>query len=250
MNESQLNRYSRQLLLPNFDIEGQLNLSSKRALIVGVGGLGNIAATYLAGAGVGTLTLLDDDCIEESNLPRQVLFNESNVGESKAKAAKDLLNAKASDVTINAVESKLNEHNAEALVSEVDVVLDCTDNFKTRKLLHRACYKAKVSLVSGAAIRWEGQLITFRYDTDASPCYECLYPELSDQALSCNENGIMGPVVGAMGVMQSLDAVKLLSDKGEVAHGRLKIFDGFAGSWREMTLTQDPECALCALEKS
>ncbi|TDO99522.1 HesA/MoeB/ThiF family protein [Marinomonas balearica] len=250
MNESQLNRYSRQLLLPNFDIEGQLNLSSKHALIIGVGGLGNIAATYLAGAGVGKLTLLDDDTIEESNLPRQVLFNERNVGESKAMAAQALLREKTSEVDIQAIESKLTEENADALLRSVDVVLDCTDNFTTRKLLHRACHSNKVPLVSGAAIRWEGQIISFRYDTNSTPCYECLYSELSDQALSCNENGIIGPVVGMIGVMQALDALKLLSAKGEVVHGRLKIFDGFSGSWRELTLTQDPECALCTLEKS
>lgn len=247
MNEQSLLRYSRQLLLTNFDIEGQMNLSGKHAVIIGAGGLGNIAATYLVGAGVGILTLIDDDEIELSNLPRQVLYTEQDVHTPKVLAAQEHLQARNSEVQLLVHQLRLSEENIEACLSGADVILDCCDNFSTRQMVHRWALRHKVPLVSGAAIRWEGQLVVFRYDEQCSPCYECLYPDLSDQQLSCNANGIIGPVVGTIGVQQALSAIKLLSGKGTVKHGVLQLFDGLSGDWRSMRLSQDPECPCCGV---
>ena len=250
MNEQSLLRYSRQLLLTNFDVAGQSSLSDKRVVIVGAGGLGNIAATYLAGAGVGALTLIDDDVVDLSNLPRQVLYTEQDVAQTKVSSAKAQLKARNSTVIVDAITARLDEANIGQYLAQADVILDCCDNFETRRLVHRWAHQHQCPLVSGAAIRWEGQLVTFRYDHVATPCYECLYPDLSNQQLSCNTNGIMGPVVGTIGVQQALVAIKLLSHVGSVKHGVLQLFDGLSGDWRTMRLSQDPACPYCSLEKA
>ncbi|WP_394182471.1 HesA/MoeB/ThiF family protein [Marinomonas posidonica] len=246
MNEIELDRYSRQLLLADFDVEGQLKLKQAKVLIVGLGGLGNIAATYLATSGVGYLLLADDDRIENSNLPRQVLYEESQVGQTKVEAAASQLRAKNARTEFQTIEQRLSDENLQNVIAEVDAVLDCTDNFTTRQAINRACWQLKTPLISAAAIRWEGQLVSFLYDQHESPCYECLYPALSDQALSCNESGILSPVVGLLGVYQALEAIKVVSQKGVVKHGSLKLFDGFQASWREMQLTQDLACKVCS----
>jgi adenylyltransferase/sulfurtransferase len=250
MNESQLDRYSRQLLLPNFDVQGQVMLSQATVLVIGLGGLGNIAATYLATSGVGALVLADGDQLENSNLPRQVLYDERQLGQDKVAAAAEQLAKKNPAVSVRTISQKL---SGEALLDEVvkaDVVLDCTDNFTARQGINRACLTHNKPLVSAAAIRWEGQLVSFLYHQQLNPCYECLYPSLSDQQLSCNESGIVAPVVGMLGVFQALEALKIVSGCGEVKHGSLKLFDGFEGRWREMRLTQDPKCLACSLENS
>ncbi|MGO3345784.1 MAG: HesA/MoeB/ThiF family protein [Marinomonas sp.] len=245
MNELQLDRYSRQLLLPNFDIDGQLALSNSTILVIGMGGLGNIAATYLASAGVGQLIFADGDHLEMSNLPRQVLYDEALIGENKALAAKQQLIKKNSEITIDVLAQQLSGDVLNKAVATANVVLDCTDNYNARQSIHRACLNNKTPLVSAAAIRWEGQLISFLYDQMPTPCYECLYPSMSDNQLSCSESGVIGPVVGSLGVLQALDALKIASGCGRVEHGLLKLFDGLEGRWREMRLTQDPECACC-----
>ena len=246
MNETELDRYSRQLLLPNFDIQGQLNLSQAKVLIIGLGGLGNIAATYLATSGVGHLTLADGDQLENSNLPRQVLYDESLIGLNKVDAAAKQLALKNPSINIVTMAERLGDEALLKAVEQADVVLDCTDNFSARKAINRACMTLQKPLVSAAAIRWEGQLVSFLYHQEVTPCYECLYPSLSDQQLSCNESGIIAPVVGLLGVYQALEALKLASGCGVVKHGVLRLFDGLEGSWREMRLTQDPECAACS----
>ncbi|MBJ7536615.1 HesA/MoeB/ThiF family protein [Marinomonas transparens] len=246
MNESQLDRYSRQLLLPNFDIQGQLNLSQATILIIGMGGLGNIAATYLATAGTGKLILADGDQLESSNLPRQVLYDESHIGQGKVAASMEQIVQKNAAVIIEPIAQRLAGDTLLKAVEGADVILDCTDNFSARQGINRACYKLKKPLVSAAAIRWEGQLVSFLYDQVSSPCYECLYPSLSDRQLSCNESGIIGPVVGSLGVLQALEALKIASGCGKVHHGLLKLFDGLEGRWREMGLTKDPECQVCS----
>lgn len=248
MNESELDRYSRQLLLPSFDVEGQLALSQARALVIGLGGLGNIAATYLATSGIGTLILADGDQIERSNLPRQVLYDDEQIGQNKVDAAAEQIAKKNPAVSVHTIVEKLQGKSLSEAISKVDVVLDCTDNFTARQSINRACLTSKKSLVSAAAIRWEGQLISFLHQEQASPCYECLYPSLSDEQLSCNESGIISPVVGLLGVFQALEAIKLVSGSGKVKHGVLRLFDGFQGSWREIGLTKDPECAVCSVE--
>ncbi len=250
MNEIELDRYSRQLLLADFDVEGQLRLKQAKVLIVGLGGLGNIAATYLATSGVGHLLLADDDRIENSNLPRQVLYEESQIGRTKVEAAVSQLRAKNASTEFDMIEQRLSDENLQKVIADVDAVLDCTDNFTTRQAINRACWQLKTPLISAAAIRWEGQLVSFLYDQQDSPCYECLYPALSDQALSCNESGILSPVVGLLGVYQALEAIKVVSQCGIVKHGSLKLFDGFQASWREMQLTQDPACNVCSEKAS
>ncbi|UTW01630.1 molybdopterin-synthase adenylyltransferase MoeB [Marinomonas rhizomae] len=250
MNELELDRYSRQLLLPNFDIQGQLNLAQAKVLVIGLGGLGNIAATYLATSGVGHLTLADGDQLESSNLPRQVLYDENQVGLNKVEAAVKQIALKNSAVKVEVIAHKLADAALLKAVEQADVILDCTDNFTARQAINRACLSLKKPLVSAAAIRWEGQLVSFLYHQQSTPCYECLYPSLSDQQLSCNESGIVAPVVGLLGVYQALEALKLASGCGIVKHGVLRLFDGFEGSWREMRLSQDPECFACANESS
>ncbi|MEP0073929.1 MAG: molybdopterin-synthase adenylyltransferase MoeB [Marinomonas sp.] len=250
MNELSLDRYSRQLLLSNFDIAGQLALAEAKILVIGLGGLGNIAAMYLATSGVGHLVLADGDQIESSNLPRQVLYDENQLGQDKVAAAMEQIAKKNPGVHVRTLNQKLSDDTLLEEVVKADVVLDCTDNFTTRQSINRACLTHKKPLVSAAAIRWEGQLISFLYDQESAPCYECLYPSLSDQQLSCNESGVIAPVVGLLGVYQALEVLKIASGCGEVKHASFKIFDGFEGSWREMTLSRRLDCSACSLEKS
>ncbi|GAB3481541.1 HesA/MoeB/ThiF family protein [Marinomonas epiphytica] len=246
MTELELDRYSRQLLLSNFDVQGQVNLAQARILIVGMGGLGNIAATYLASAGVGQLLLIDDDQVEVSNLPRQVLYDEAQLGMSKVQAAQQQLLKKNPHCEVLIREQRLTYDDIDELVDKATLVLDCTDNFTTRQMINRACYQQKTALVSAAAIRWEGQLISFRYDQTLTTCYECLYPDLSDQQLSCNQSGVIGPVVGTLGVLQALDALKIASQCGEVKHAILRLFDGFTGQWRQLGISAEPNCSVCS----
>lgn len=248
MNEFELDRYSRQLLLANFDVAGQLKLAEASVLVIGLGGLGNIATTYLATSGIGSLLLADGDQLEVSNLPRQVLYDESQVGMHKVIAAAEQIQQRSSAVRVETITEALSGEELEKAVNKVDVILDCTDNFTARKSINRACLKYKKPLVSAAAIRWEGQLVSFLYHQQTSLCYECLYPSLSEQELSCNESGILSPVVGLLGVYQALEALKLASGCGEVKHGNLKLFDGYSGQWRIMQLTKDPRCLACLVE--
>ncbi len=245
MNEIQLDRYSRQILLANFDYLGQQRLLDARVLIVGVGGLGNIAASYLVAAGIGHLVLVDDDVVENSNLQRQVLYREDNVGQKKVHAAKQQLAALNSSSRLEVIDQRLSEDELAKQIEQVDLVLDCTDNITIRQQINRFCYHHKTPLVSAAAIRWEGQIISFRFDQNATPCYQCLYPNLSSEALNCSQSGIISPVVGSIGVLQSLEALKIISQCGQVKHGLLKLFDGFNGQWRELKLTSDPKCKVC-----
>ncbi|RDL43429.1 molybdopterin-synthase adenylyltransferase MoeB [Marinomonas piezotolerans] len=248
MNDDALQRYSRQMLLPNYDVDGQLNLAKKSVVMIGAGGLGNICAAYLSGAGVGHLTIIDDDDLELSNLPRQVMYTEADIGESKVMALKSALQCRNQETLISAVSERINNDNMSDLLRGADVIIDCCDNFATRQRVHRWAQSNQVALVSGAAIRWEGQQINFRYDQNVTPCYECLYPDLSDQQMSCNVSGVMGPVVGVIGVQQALEAIKILAGKGEAAHGILRLFDGLTGDWRTMRLSTDLECPICQVE--
>lgn len=248
MNDDALQRYSRQMLLPNYDVDGQLNLAKKSVVMIGAGGLGNICAAYLSGAGVGHLTIIDDDDLELSNLPRQVMYTEADIGESKVMALKSALQSRNHETDISAIRQRLDDDNIDGLLEGVDVIVDCCDNFSTRKRVHRWALANHVALVSGAAIRWEGQQVNFRYDQSLTPCYECLYPELSDQQMSCNVSGVMGPVVGIIGVQQALEAIKILAGKGEAKHGILRLFDGLNGDWRTMRLSTDHECPVCQVE--
>ncbi len=254
MNDEQLLRYSRQIMLPQVDVAGQQALLAARVLVVGVGGLGSPAAMYLAAAGVGQLTLIDDDTVELSNLQRQLAHTQDDIGKSKVDSAAATLRGLNRDVKVIALNRRVGAEELKALISGVDVVVDATDNFTTRFAINRACLAAQVPLVSGAAIRLEGQIAVFDSRQPSSPCYECLYKP-SDAGtsgaddLNCADNGVLAPVVGVIGSMQALETLKLLTNVGESLAGRLLLFDAASLSWREMKLLRDPQCgACCAIE--
>lgn len=245
LNDDELLRYSRQLLLPRFDVEGQLALKQARVLVVGCGGLGCPAALYLGAAGVGNLVLADDDRVELANLQRQVAFDQSAIDRPKAEALADRVRAINPEISVTAHAGRLEGDALAAIVADVDLVLDCTDNFNTRFALNRACVAARVPLVSGAAIRGEGQVSVYDSRDEVSPCYHCLYPEQGNEDLTCSEAGVIGPLVGMIGATQAMEAIKVLSGKGRPLVGRLLILDAWQMEWREMKLARDPGCPVC-----
>jgi adenylyltransferase/sulfurtransferase len=251
MRDEQLLRYSRQIMLPAFDIEGQARLLQATVLVVGMGGLGSPVAMYLAAAGVGHLILVDDDVVEISNLQRQVIHRESAVGDSKVESARQTLMALNSDVRITSVNQRVDKALLEELVGRpVDLVVDACDNFSTRFAINEVCVQHKVPLVSGAAIRLEGQVAVFDSRQPDSPCYQCLYQGGDDEQMSCARNGVLAPVVGVIGSMQALEAIKILSGMGKSLCGRLLLFDAMSSSWRELRLPRDPACTVCGADAS
>jgi molybdopterin/thiamine biosynthesis adenylyltransferase len=232
-------RYSRQVILREVGVNGQALLLDSSALVIGVGGLGSAAAQFLVGAGVGRLILADRDRLDLSNLQRQTLYRYADVGRSKTEAAAAQLRELNADVDIDTLDAEA----WPAAIAEVDVVLDCTDNFPTRFVINQACVQARKPLVSAAAIRWEGQLAVFDLRR-GGPCYRCLYPELGEVGETCEEAGILGPVVGAVGCMQALAALKLLLGLDAQA-ARLQTWDALRMSWRSHKITADPECPVC-----
>lgn len=245
MKDDQLLRYSRQIMLPQVDIAGQQALLDSHVLIIGAGGLGSPASMYLAAAGVGRLTLVDNDTVELSNLQRQLAHAESDLGANKVDSAAATLRAINSDVEVVALNRRVGTAELGELVSSADVVLDATDNVETRFAINRACLAAKVPLVSGAAIRLEGQIAVFDSRQSDSPCYECLYKGGEGGDLTCADNGVFAPVVGIIGSMQALEALKLIAQFGDTLVGRLLLFDASSMQWREMKLPRDPNCLAC-----
>ena len=245
MKDDQLLRYSRQIMLPQVDIAGQQALLDSHVLIIGAGGLGSPASMYLAAAGVGKLTLVDNDTVELSNLQRQLAHAESDLGANKVDSAAATLRAINSDVEVVALNRRVGTAELGELVSSADVVLDATDNVETRFAINRACLAAKVPLVSGAAIRLEGQVAVFDSRQSDSPCYECLYKGGEGGDLTCADNGVFAPVVGIIGSMQALEALKLIAQFGDTLIGRLLLFDASSMQWREMKLSRDPNCVAC-----
>jgi molybdopterin/thiamine biosynthesis adenylyltransferase len=243
--DEQLLHYSRQIMLPHFGIEGQQQLQDAHVVIVGIGGLGSPAALYLAAAGVGTLTLVDFDIVDNSNLQRQVIHNTSSIGESKVSSAKNTLNALNPETNIHCIDKKLNLDQLKSLIADVNCVIDATDNFSTRFLINHACVSQHVALVSAAAIQFEGQISVFDLRRKGSPCYACLYTEGGEENTNCSDNGILAPVVGILGSMQALETIKLICDIGETLQNRLLIFDALALQWRTMKLNKDPDCPVC-----
>lgn len=245
MNDEQLLRYSRQIMLPEFDIAGQEALLDATALIVGLGGLGSPIALYLAAAGVGRLILNDHDQVDLSNLQRQIVHSGDRVGESKVESAATALRAINPDVELELIPEMLDEPALEALVARSSIVLDATDNFAVRFALNQACVSQGVPLVSGAAIRWEGQVAIFDPRDPQSPCYCCLYEEGDDAALNCSENGVIAPLVGIIGTCQALEAIKLLAGIGESLTGFVLYFDAKRMEWRKLRLPKNPDCPVC-----
>jgi len=242
-NDSRL-RYSRQVALAELGEDGQARIGRSRVLLVGLGGLGSPAAIYLASAGVGHLVLNDFDSVDLSNLQRQPLFGGNDIGRPKADAAIAMLQKINPGVQYQAVDRRLQGEDLLTAVSDADVVLDGSDNFGTRFAINKACVAAGVPLVSGAAIRFEGQVSVFGSNS-GGPCYRCLYSESDEELENCEGQGILAPVVGVIGCMMAVETLKLLADIGESLTGRLLLYDGLKGEWRTVALRKDPHCPTC-----
>ena len=239
-------RYSRHLALPEFGAAAQERLTAARVLVVGLGGLGSPAALYLAAAGVGTLLLNDFDQVDASNLQRQVLYRSGDVGHSKTQAAADALASLNPGCALERLEGRLDGSALSAVLERVDLVLDGSDNFGTRFAVNAACVAARKPLVSGAAIRYEGQLAVFDTRDPGSACYACLYEEGSEELEDCRRNGVLAPLTGVIGSLMAVEALKLLTGVGRPLAGRLVRYDALSGETRTTTLKRDPACPVCS----
>lgn len=251
MQDDLLLRYSRHIMLPQIEYAGQEKLTQSHALIIGAGGLGAPVAMYLAAAGVGTLTICDFDQVDLTNLQRQIIHTTAAVGQNKALSAQATIAKLNPEVKVYAETIRLNEDALAGRVSVADVVIDCSDNFATRYLLNQLCFNHKTPLVSGAAIRFEGQLSVFDFRHEDSPCYHCLYPDVGDdQELRCADNGVFAPLVGMVGTAQAAEALKILLDIGHTMQGRLLLLDALSAEWRTIRLKKDPQCQVCGQSES
>ncbi|MGB0893909.1 MAG: molybdopterin-synthase adenylyltransferase MoeB [Parashewanella sp.] len=244
LSDAELLRYSRQISIKSIDIDGQEQLKQAKVLILGLGGLGCTAAQYLAVAGVGQLTLVDFDTVELSNLQRQVLHQDKNIGQAKVDSAAQTIAELNPLIETNTINQRLDEQQINALVQRHDVVLDCSDNVAVREQLNTACLQHKVPLVSAAAIRMEGLVTVFDYQAQ-SPCYHCFSRFFGEQQLSCVESGILAPVIGTIGSLQAVEAIKLLCNIGKPLVGRVLMFDALSMEMREMKLTKQMNCSVC-----
>jgi adenylyltransferase/sulfurtransferase len=244
LTTEQAMRYNRQIVLPNFDLDKQEILLNAKILIVGVGGLGCAAAQYLVAAGIGEITLIDDDNVEKTNLQRQVLHGEADIGLNKCLSAKASLQQLNSDIKIHVIQKRLACDDYLALINPLDMVLDCTDNLASRNTLNQACYQSGTPLVSGAAIRMEGQLMSI-VPQENSACYACLSGYFGEQNLSCVESGVMSPVVGVIGAMQALEAIKVLCHFGQSSINKLMMFDGMTANWQTFMVPKKTNCKVC-----
>ena len=245
MDDHQLLRYSRHVLLPEIDIEGQEKLLSSRILVIGLGGLGSPAAMYLASAGIGHLIFSDDDCVDLSNLQRQILHGTPDIGRSKTESAASRLNAMNPDLHYEWIDRRLDEAELTEWVTRVDLVLDCTDNLATRFMINRVCVKTQTALVSGAVIRFEGQIAVFDPARPDSPCYNCLYQDVGESMDTCSRNGVVAALPGVIGSMQALEAIKYLVQPESVLTGHLMIFDAWRLEWNRLRLRRNPDCPTC-----
>ncbi len=246
MNDNQLLRYSRQIMLPQIDIEGQQKLLAAKVLIVGAGGLGSPAAIYLAAAGVGTLTIYDNDVVDLSNLQRQIAHHTGDIGTDKVISTRQTLNQLNVDVQVRAVKQRLEGELLALEVMQANLVLDCSDNFSTRFAINHACVKHQTPLISGAAIRFEGQVTVFTPGKNNSPCYNCLYNSDGEELQNCATNGVIAPITGIVGSIQALEAMKLIMNIGETLTGRLLLLDGLTMEWNTMNLRKNPNCPTCS----
>lgn len=244
LTDAEMLRYNRQIILRQFDFEGQEALKSASALVLGAGGLGCASTQYLAAAGIGALTLIDDDKVEVSNLQRQVLHNDNTVGMLKVESAKQALQTINPNVSVSTIAARLDDSALHDLIAKHDIVLDCSDNVETRNQLNRLCHQLKTPLVSGAAIRMEGQISVYTYQAN-EPCYQCLSALFGQQALTCVEAGIMSPVVGIVGAVQAMETIKVIADMGQPLSGKILMLDAMTMSWREMKLSKQPACPVC-----
>lgn len=246
LDDAQLMRYARHILLDEYGIEAQEKVSAAKVLVVGAGGLGSPAAYYLAAAGVGHITLVDDDEVDLSNLQRQILHNSERVGVNKAQSGQQTLQALNPLITIEPLAQRLSDADLDRLMPQHDVVLDCTDNFATRHAINRAAVRHRVPIVSGAGIRFAGQISVYDLRDDQAPCYHCLFPEADDvQELRCATTGVLGPLVGMVGCIQAAEALKVIGGFGEPLVGRLLSVDALTMQWHTVRFRKDPKCSVC-----
>jgi len=247
MNDKQLIRYSRHILLPGIEYEGQLNLINGHILIVGAGGLGSAASIYLAASGIGKITICDFDDVDLSNLQRQILHTDKCVGINKALSAKSMLENINPEVNVFGIKKKLDVKEMRKVAKEVDVIIDCSDNFLTRYSLNQIAYDFKKPLVSGAAIGFDGQVSVFDFRDKDTPCYQCLFPDTGeDEELRCSDHGVFSPIVGIIGCTQAAEAMKLILEVGKSLMGRLLILESKDMNWRTLKVPKDPHCKVCS----
>jgi len=246
LDDHQLLRYSRHILLNEVGIEGQQKLRAARMLVIGAGGLGSPAAYYLASAGVAAIVLADGDVVDLTNLQRQILHTTERVGTPKAESGKIALQAINPEVDIIPLTRRLDAAAIDRLVREATVVLDCTDNFVTRHAINRACSAARKPLVSGAAIRFDGQVAVFDFREGDSPCYACLFPPSDDEDELCSTMGVFAPLTGIIGTLQGAEALKLAAGIGQTLHGQLVMLDALTMRWHSVRVTRDPSCPVCS----
>lgn len=247
MNDEELLRYSRHILLPEVGIEGQERIRAARVLVIGAGGLGSPASYYLAAAGVGTLVLADHDSVDLTNLQRQILHSSESIGAPKVASAARTLHRINADVRLVPVHARLAGERLDAEAAAADVILDCSDNFATRHAVNRACLRYRKPLVAGAAVRFDGQLTVLDLRGDDSPCYSCIFPEDAEpEEVRCAVMGVFAPLTGIVGTMQAAEALKLLCGIGETLTGRLLVVDALTMEFRSIRVRRDPACAACA----
>ena len=247
MNDDQLLRYSRHILLNEIGVEGQERLLQSHALIIGAGGLGSPVALYLGTAGVGHLTIVDDDVVDMTNLQRQIAHNQARVGMNKAQSASESIASINPEVRVSCITQRADSALLDSLVAQADVVLDCCDNFATRHAVNAACVKHRKPLVSGAAIRFDGQISVFDPRSDASPCYACVFPpQATVEETRCATMGVFAPLVGIIGSMQAAEGLKLLTGAGTSLAGRLLMLDGRAMEWNEVRVPRQAACPVCS----
>src|SRR5258706_13029981 len=251
MDDRQRLRYSRHLLLNEFGEEAQERLLGAHALVVGAGGLGSAALLYLASSGIGRITVVDGDRVDLTNLQRQVVHRVDSIGKPKAASAAETLSRINPDIRIVPLEERAGAERLAVLVRDADVILDCSDNFATRHALNRACVAARRPLVSGAGIRFDGQVTVFDLRREGGPCYNCLFAEDAEATEErCATMGVFAPLVGIIGTLQAVEAIKLLSGIGETLHGGLRLFEALASHWHEVRFARDPHCAVCAVPRA
>jgi len=245
MNNDKLLRYSRQMMLPEIDAEGQQRLTDSRVLIIGLGGLGSSSSVYLAAAGVGHLVLVDFDEVDISNLQRQIVHATKDIGRLKVDSAKEHLLELNPEIKVTTIDHKIENEELEEQIKLSTVVLDCSDNFQARFAINDACVKHKTPLVSGAAIRFEAQVSVFDSRHEDSPCYRCLYGSEAEVEQTCTANGVISPLLGIVGSIQACEAMKIIMNLGETLEGRLLLLDVMHMEWHTAKLNKDPNCPVC-----
>jgi len=245
MNDEQLLRYGRQIMLPQVDIKGQQRLLDSCVIIFGIGGLGSPVALYLAACGIGEIVIVDDDSVELTNLQRQIIHSSKRIGQLKVNSAAEAMNSLNPEINVSVIAERISGEKLKHGIQRADMVIDATDNLASRLEINQHCYTTRTPLVSASAIRWEGQLAVFDSGRQDSPCYQCLYGSMGEVGQSCSENGVMGPVVGILGCMQANEAVKLITGAGTSLVGRVLMLDALNMEWQYIRLKRDPACSVC-----